>query len=54
MNTTKNFPIEDESLSADLANAEGEAATQELLAISGLLERVKQNKATPKADYVNW
>lgn len=37
-----------------LANAESEAATQELLAISGLLERVKQNQATPKTDYVNW
>ena len=36
---------------AYLANAESEAATQELLAISGLLERVKQNKATPKTDY---
>ncbi len=39
---------------AYLANAESEAATQELLAISGLLERVKQNQATPKADYANW
>ena len=39
---------------AYLANAESEAATQELLAISGLLERVKQNQATPKTDYANW
>jgi hypothetical protein len=39
---------------AYLANAEGEAATQELLVISGLLERVKQNQATPKTDYTNW
>lgn len=39
---------------AYLANAENEAATQELLAISGLLERVKQNQATPKTDYTNW
>jgi hypothetical protein len=39
---------------AYLANAEGEAATQELLAISGLLERVKQNQATPKTDYTTW
>ena len=39
---------------AYLANAESEAATQELLAILGLLERVKQNQATPKTDYVNW
>jgi hypothetical protein len=36
---------------AYLANAESEAATQELLAISGLIERVKQNQATPKTDY---
>jgi len=39
---------------AYLANAESEAATQELLAISGLLERVKQNQATPKTDYTSW
>jgi len=39
---------------AYLANAESEAATQELLAISGLFERVKQNQATPKTEYVNW
>jgi hypothetical protein len=39
---------------AYLANAESEAATQELLAIPGLLERVKQNKATHKSDYANW
>ena len=39
---------------AYLANAESEAATQELLAISGLLERVNQNQATPKTDYTNW
>ncbi len=39
---------------AYLANAESEAATQELLAISGLLERVKQNQATPKTDYTTW
>ncbi|MBD2164685.1 hypothetical protein H6G04_09750 [Calothrix membranacea FACHB-236] len=39
---------------AYLANAESEAATQELLAISGLLERVKQNQATPKSKYKNW
>jgi hypothetical protein len=39
---------------AFFANAESEAATQELLAISGLLERVKQNKATPKTHYVSW
>ncbi|MGB3654259.1 MAG: hypothetical protein WBA41_24035 [Rivularia sp. (in: cyanobacteria)] len=39
---------------AYLANAESEAATQELLAIPGLLERVKQNQTTPKTDYTNW
>ncbi len=39
---------------AYLANAESEAATQELLAIPGLLERVKQNQATPKTHYANW
>ncbi|MEY3304003.1 MAG: hypothetical protein RLZZ139_2376 [Cyanobacteriota bacterium] len=39
---------------AFLANAESEAATQELLSISGLLERVKQNQATPKSQYINW
>jgi len=54
MNTTENFPIEDDSLLADLANAKSEAATQELLAISGLLKRIRQNQTTPKTDYVNW
>jgi hypothetical protein len=39
---------------AYLANAESETATQELLAIPGLLERVKQNKATPKTQYAAW
>ncbi|XHX80280.1 MAG: hypothetical protein RBJ76_10220 [Stenomitos frigidus ULC029] len=39
---------------AYLANAESETATQELLAIPGLLERVKQNQATPKAQYSSW
>jgi len=39
---------------AYLANTESESATQELLAISGLLERVKQNQPTPKTDYTNW
>jgi hypothetical protein len=39
---------------AYLVNTESEAATQELLAIPGLLERVKQNQATPKTSYVNW
>ncbi len=39
---------------AYLANAESEAATQELLAIPGLLERVKHSSATPKTYYTNW
>jgi len=39
---------------AYLVNAESEAATQELLTIPGLLERVQQNQATPKSDYANW
>lgn len=39
---------------AYLANVESEAATQELLAIPGLLERVKQNQATPKTQYKTW
>jgi hypothetical protein len=39
---------------AYLVNAESEAATQELLAIPGLLERVQQNQVTPKTSYVNW
>ena len=39
---------------AYLATAESEAATQELLAIPGLLERVKQNQATSKTNYTTW
>lgn len=39
---------------AYLANAESEAATQELLAIPGLLERIKQNQVTPKSHYTSW
>jgi hypothetical protein len=39
---------------AYLANAESEAATQELLAIPGLLEQVKRNQATPKTHYTAW
>jgi len=37
-----------------LADAESEAATQELLAIPDLWSRVKQCEATPKTDYKNW
>jgi hypothetical protein len=37
-----------------LVNAESEAATQELLAIPGLLEQVQHNQATPKSSYINW
>jgi hypothetical protein len=39
---------------AYLAHAESEAATQELLAIPGLLERVKHSSAAPKGQYTNW
>ena len=39
---------------AYLANAESEAATQDLLAMPGLLERVKQNQTTPNSDYAPW
>lgn len=39
---------------AYLAIAESEAATQELLAIPELLERVKENQATPKTQYTSW
>jgi hypothetical protein len=39
---------------AYLANAESETATQELLAIPGLLERVQQNQMPPKAHYASW
>lgn len=39
---------------AYLVNTESESATQELLAIPGLLERIKQNRSTPKANYTNW
>ncbi|MEM9450434.1 MAG: hypothetical protein AAGA75_18120 [Cyanobacteria bacterium P01_E01_bin.6] len=31
-----------------------ETATQELLAIPGLLERVKQTQATPRGHYTSW
>lgn len=39
---------------AYLANVESEAATQELLAIPGLLERIQQNQSTPKKHYAPW
>ncbi|MGL5834219.1 MAG: hypothetical protein ACRC1Z_13435 [Waterburya sp.] len=39
---------------AYLANVESEAATQEILGIPGLLERVKQNQVTPKTQYEDW
>ncbi len=39
---------------AYLAQVESALATQELLQIPGLLERVQQNQATPKADYAPW
>jgi hypothetical protein len=37
-----------------LTEIESEAATQELLAIPGLLERVNQNKLTPRHEYISW
>jgi hypothetical protein len=39
---------------AYLVNVESEAATQELLEIPGLIERVQQNQSTPKTHYANW
>ncbi|MBW4643652.1 MAG: hypothetical protein KME23_11795 [Goleter apudmare HA4340-LM2] len=39
---------------AYLANAESEAATKEILAIPGLLERVQQSQAIQKTDYKSW
>lgn len=39
---------------AYLADKESEDATQELLAIPGLLEKIKANKATPPSDYQSW
>ena len=39
---------------AYLANAESEAATEELKTIPGLLEQFKQHQATPKEYYANW
>ncbi len=39
---------------AYLAHSESKAATQELLAIPGLLERVKQNQIDPQTHYTNW
>ena len=39
---------------AYLANAESEAATQELLAIPGLLEQVKESQLIPKDNCKNW
>jgi hypothetical protein len=39
---------------AYLVDIESEAATQELLAIPGLLEQVKQRKSIPNAHCKNW
>ncbi|GAP98145.1 hypothetical protein [Leptolyngbya sp. NIES-2104] len=39
---------------AYLADIESESATQELLAITGLLERIQQNQSTSKTEYRNW
>jgi hypothetical protein len=47
--------IEQDAIAAIiLAEIESDAATQELLAIPGLLERVNQNKLTPRNDYTTW
>jgi hypothetical protein len=47
--------IEQDAIAAIiLAEIESEAATQELLAIPGLLERVNQNKLTPRNEYITW
>jgi hypothetical protein len=47
--------IEQDAIAAIiLAEIESEAATQELLAIPGLLERVNQNKLTSRNDYTTW
>ncbi|MEL7053483.1 MAG: hypothetical protein AAGM45_17095 [Cyanobacteria bacterium J06588_5] len=39
---------------AYLAEDESEAATQELMAIPGLLERISSNKSTPVDHYADW
>ncbi len=39
---------------AYLAHSESEAATQELMAIPGLTERIDLNKSTPKHHYTSW
>lgn len=39
---------------AYLADAESESATQELMAIPGLLKRVNECRETPKDQYVDW
>ena len=38
----------------DEENDECEVATQELLAIPGLLARIKHNQKTPKLEYTSW
>jgi hypothetical protein len=54
MNTTDNLPVEDLQSAVVASVTESETATQELLAIHGLLERIRQNQTTPKANYTNW
>ena len=39
---------------AYLADAESEAATQELMEIPGLLERVNESRKMPVDQYANW
>ncbi|GBF80837.1 hypothetical protein [Aphanothece sacrum] len=51
MNTKDNYPIKAQESPDTYSCAR---ATQELLAIPNLLERVKQNQATPKTNYKAW
>ena len=42
------------AFAAYLADSESEAATQELLAIPGLLAQVKQSRKAPTNQYIDW
>lgn len=39
---------------AYLADRESEEATQELLNIVGVIQRLRENRQTPKIEYINW
>ena len=52
MSSIDNLEAEDEL--SYLSDQESEAATQELLAIPGLLELIKQSQLIPKNNYINW